>query len=242
MTVLLTIFMAFTVWAAAAQSLTGTPGPLTPATKTTKFLEGSWMERHEKFVQRAKQGDVALLWLGDSITDNWKHFRGTFGKYYANYKTANFGISGDQTQNLLWRLQNGELEGIQPKITVLLVGTNNVQWDPADQVAAGIAKIVETIRAKCPTTKILLMAIFPRGDLPATSSAYQRIKEVNTIIAKLDDGKNVRYLDISAKLTNPDGSIPAEIMSDKVHLVTKGFQIWAESLQPFLDEVIKKNP
>jgi lysophospholipase L1-like esterase len=121
-----------------------------------------------------------------------------------------------------------------------MIGTNNGAHK-AEDVAGGITEIVTELRKQRPHCKILLLGVFPRGE-KADTPARNKIKQINAIIAKLDDGKNVRYLDISAKLTNPDGSIPAEIMSDKVHLVTKGFQIWAESLQPFLDEVIKKNP
>ncbi len=212
---------------------------LTPAAKGIKFPEGTWLERHEKFVARAKQGDVDLLWLGDSITDNWNSNKGTYRKLYPNVKSANFGIGGDGTQNLLWRLENGELDGIQPKVTIVLIGTNNAQWHQSAQIAAAIEKIVTTIRTKCPQTKVLLLGIFPRADIAATSPAHQRIREVNAVISKLDDGRNVRYLDLRAKLTNADGTILAEAFADKVHLSPKGFTIWAEAMQPLLDEMSK---
>ena len=212
---------------------------LTPVAKGIKFPEGSWLERHEKFVARAKQGDVDLLWLGDSITDNWNNAKGTYRKLFPNVKSANFGIGGDGTQNLLWRLENGELDGLQPKVAIVLIGTNNVQWHQSAQIAAAIEKIVKTIRTHCPKTNVLLMALFPRADVPASSPAHQRIREVNALISKLDDGRNVRYLDIRAKLTNADDTILDDAFADKVHLSPKGFTIWAESMQPLLDEMNK---
>jgi lysophospholipase L1-like esterase len=213
--------------------------PLTPFARGIKFPQGTWLERHEQFLARARQGDVDLLWLGDSITDNWNSNKGVYKKLFPDVKSANFGIGGDGTQHLLWRLQNGELEGIEPKIAVLLIGTNNVQWHQSAQIAAAIEKIVGTIRAKCPKTKVLLMGIFPRGDIPATSPGHARIQEVNATISKLDDGRNVRYLDIRSKLTNPDGTLLEEAFIDKVHLSPKGFTIWAEAIKPLMEEMTR---
>ena len=212
---------------------------LTPMPKKVQFPEGTWWQRHQRFVARAKQGNVDLLWLGDSITDNWSKFKGTYRQLYPTVKAANFGIGGDGTQNLLWRLQNGELDGLSPKVAIVLIGTNNVQWHQSAQISSAIEKIVQTIRQKCPTTKVLLLGIFPRGDLAAGSAGQLRIPEVNATIAKLDDGKNVRYLDLHSKVANPDGSIIADAFADKVHLSPKGFTIWAQSMQPLLDELMR---
>lgn len=212
---------------------------LTPIAKAAKFPDGTWLERHEKFVARAKQGDVDLLWLGDSITDNWNRNKATYRTLYPNIKAANFGIGGDGTQNLLWRLENGELDGIQPKVAIVLIGANNVQWHASEQIAAAIERIVKTIRTQCPKAKVLLMGILPRADVPASSPAHQRTREVNAIIRKLDDGRNVRYLDIGSKLTHADGTIVDDAFADKVHLSPKGFTLWAESMQPLLDEMMK---
>ncbi len=126
--------------------------PLTPYPQGIKFAQGTWLQRHEQFLARARQGDVDLLWLGDSITDNWNSAKGTYRKLFPDAKSANFGIGGDGTQHLLWRLQNGELDGISPKVAVVLIGTNNVQWHQSAQIATAIEKIVQTIRDKCPQT------------------------------------------------------------------------------------------
>jgi lysophospholipase L1-like esterase len=208
---------------------------LAPIAVKADFPEGSWLQRHDTFVARAKQGDVDLLWLGDSIIDNWNRAKGTYRKLYPNVKAANFGIGGDGTQNLLWRLENGELDGLQPKVVIVLIGGNNVQWHQTEQIAAAIERIVKTIRAKCPKAKVLLMGILPRADIEASSPGHQRIREVNAIISKLDDGQYVRYLDIRSKLTNADGTLLEDAFVDKVHLSSKGFTLWAESMQPLLD-------
>jgi lysophospholipase L1-like esterase len=213
--------------------------PLTPFARGIKFPQGMWLERHEKFLALARQGDIDLLWLGDSITDGWNNQKGTYRKLFPDIKSANFGIGGDGTQHLLWRLQNGELDGISPRVAVVLIGTNNIQWHQSAQVATAIERIVGTIREKCPQTRVLLMGIFPRGDLPESSPPQQRIQEVNATIAKLDDGQHVRFLDIRSKLTNPDGKLLTEAFADKVHLSSKGFEIWAESMRPLLDEMMK---
>lgn len=213
--------------------------PLTPAVKDYTFPQGHWLERHDKFVAIAKQGDVDLLWLGDSITDFWSQQKATYRKLFPDIKSANFGIGGDGTQNLLWRLENGELDGISPKVAVVLIGTNNAPWHSVDRTAAAIEKIVQTIRTKSPTTKVLLMGLFPRADLPAGNPGPQNIKAINALISKLDDSQNVRYLDITSKLSNPDGTILQEAYSDKVHLSAKGFTIWAESIKPLLAEMMK---
>lgn len=212
---------------------------ITPSAKKVDFASGTWWERHQRFVARAKEGNVDLLWLGDSITDNWNQYKATYRKLYPDVKAANFGIGGDGTQNLLWRLQNGELDGLSPKVAVVLIGTNNVQWHPSDQIISAIGQIVTTIRSKCPNTKVLVLGLFPRGDLAAGSVGQQRIGEVNAAIARLDDGKTVRYLDISSKLANPDGTILTAAYADKVHLSPKGFAVWAEAMRPLLDEMMK---
>jgi lysophospholipase L1-like esterase len=179
---------------------------------------------HESFLQRGKEGPIGVLFLGDSITQFWADKgKETWDARYAKLNAANFGISGDRTQWLLWRIANGELDGISPKVVVLLMGTNNTAANTADEIAAGDAKIVEQIRAKLPETKIILLAIFPRGPREPTISAekteaYMKIhRAANERLAKLDDGKTVRFLDLGPKLA-PGGGFPSkEVMPDGVH-------------------------
>jgi len=197
----------------------------------------NWVKRHEGFVEQAKKGGVEFLLMGDSITDGW---RGGGKKVYSEafdaLKPANFGIGGDRTQHVLWRLQNGELDGITPKVCMLMIGTNNGK-DSADDVAAGITAIIKEIQKKSPTTKVLLLGIFPRGPMP--NPGREKNDKVNTMVAKLDDGgKTVKYLDIGAKFMNEDKSISKEIMPDFLHLTEKGYQIWADAVLPTVKEML----
>ena len=204
-----------------------------------------WLKRHDGFVEIAKKGDVDVLFLGDSITDGWRGSKKVWEKSFGSLKAANFGIGGDQTQHVLWRIQNGELDGITPKVAIVMIGTNN--GHKVEQVAEGITAIVKTIQEKSPKTRVLLLGIFPRGEkaevkegektVPA--KAHVRIAEINKIIAKLDNGKSIRYLDIGSKFTQPDGSLTKEIMPDFLHLSSKGYEIWAEAITPLLNEMLK---
>ena len=194
-------------------------------------------KRHEGFVEIAKKGGVDFLLLGDSITDGWRG--GGKKAYTENFeplKAANFGIGGDRTQHVLWRLKNGELEGITPKVCMLMIGTNN-GGDSAEDVAAGVTAIVKEIHGKSPKTKILLLGIFPRGEKPYPGR--EKNDKVNAIVAKLDDGgKTVKYMDIGAKFLSEDKSISKEVMPDFLHLTPKGYQIWAEAVLPTVKELL----
>ena len=215
-------------------------------------IQKTFKEKHEKYVARAKQGDVDLLFLGDSITEGW-HDNAVWKKYYGDkYKVANFGISGDRTQHVLWRIENGELEGIKPKVTVLMIGTNNngsQNIDPPEDIARAIGMIVKEVREKT-GSKVLLLAVFPRGPSEEKAAkARANLKKVNEIIAKLDDGTNVRYLDFWDKWLAPDVTDPStqpahkpiakEVMRDALHPTVAGYQIWAENMDPLLTEMMK---
>lgn len=201
----------------------------------------SFIAAHERFVKIAKEGKTDLLFLGDSITAGWGGQKAIWDKAYGKYNPANFGIGGDRTQHVLWRITNGELETIKPKGVVLMIGTNNVNSDPAEGIAKGVTEIVKTIREKQPQAKILLLAVFPRGDKPngKLGNANEKLKEVNKIIAKLDDGKNIHFLDIGDKFPQPEGALTADVMPDFLHLSSKGYQIWADAITPKLAELMK---
>jgi lysophospholipase L1-like esterase len=196
---------------------------------------------HERFVKIAQEGKAQLVFLGDSITAGWGSKKDIWDKAFGQYTPANFGIGGDRTQHVLWRIQNGELDGIKPKAAVLMIGTNNVATDTAEGIAKGVTAIVETIRAKQPQAKILLLAVFPRGDRPTgkLGAANEKLKQVNAIIAKLDDGKNIHFLDIGSKFPQPDGALTKEVMPDFLHLSAAGYQIWADAISPKLAELMK---
>ena len=197
------------------------------------------VDRHKKFVEIAKKGDVDVLFLGDSITQGWGGNK-TWKKNYEPIKAANFGIGGDQTGHVLWRITEGkELEGIHPKVAVLMIGTNNSGRDSAEQIAEGITLIVKTIHEKSPKTKVLLLGVFPRGE-KAKTPIREKLAKINSIVAKLDDGgKTVKYLDIGDKFLQTDGNLSKEVMPDYLHLSAKGYEIWAEAMNPTLQEMLK---
>ena len=200
-----------------------------------------FIKSHENFVKIAKEGKTDLLFLGDSITAGWGGKKAIWDKEFGAYTPANFGIGGDRTQHVLWRIENGELDGIKPKAAVIMIGTNNSGTDTAEGIAKGVTKIVETVRAKSPATKILLLAVFPRGVKPdgAFGPQQEKLKQVNAIIAKLDDGKHVFFLDIGDKFVSGTGPVSAEIMPDFLHLSEKGYQIWADAISSKLAELMK---
>jgi len=221
----------------AAKSGYGPGSALIPATRATPT---NWMARHEGFVAQAKRGGVDILFMGDSITDNWRS-KGlnVWNKTYAPLNAANFGIGGDRTQHVLWRIEHGELDGIKPKVTVLMIGTNNSNNDPADDIAKAIGMIIDDIHMKIPGTKILLLAVFPRNKPADKPSQLETIHQVNELIAKYDNGNTVRFLDIGPKFLGPDGKVPADIMPDFLHPNEKGYQIWADAMAPTLAEMMK---
>ncbi len=213
----------------------------TPAPKT-----GGWLKRHEGFVEEAKKGGYEVLFQGDSITDGWRNgkAKAIWDVSFAPLKAANFGISGDRTQHVLWRLQNGEFEGATlPKVVVLMIGTNNIgQKDNPETAAsaiAGVDAILKTIHKKSEMTKVLLIGVFPRSEKP--DHAFRAvIKEINSGIAKHDDGgKTLKFLDIGEQFLKPDGTLTKDVMPDFLHLSEKGYQIWADAIKEPLAALLK---
>ena len=197
-------------------------------------------DRHAQFLERSKQGDIDLLFLGDSITDRWPRVGESSWLKLASYKPSNFGIEGDCTEHLLWRLEHGELDAISPKVVVVLIGSNNVFYFADEEpqwTARGIAKIVTAIQKRSPASMVLLFGILPRDE--KDSRVRQTITVVNREIQRLDDGAHVRFADIGAQFLDGDGNIPADIMPDKVHLSAKGYAIWYRSLASILPEMMK---
>jgi lysophospholipase L1-like esterase len=208
--------------------------------------DSQWVARHEVFVREARKGGIDVLFLGDSITDGWRNQGlNVWNKYYVSRHAANFGISGDRTQHVLWRMDHGELDGVKPKVVVLMIGTNNTGKEKdtgkirnnVPETIAGVQAVVQELRAKLPDSKILLLAIFPRGTLDDPQRA--QVALINTVIAKLDDGKMVKYLDIGPKFLEADGTLPREIMPDLLHPNERGYQIWAAAMEPALEGMLK---
>jgi lysophospholipase L1-like esterase len=227
------------------------PSPVDASVGAPKTNNELFFKKHEEFLERAKSGPIGVLFLGDSITAGWSNAHVAFRKYYGRHHPANFGIGGDQTQHVIWRLENGELEGINPRLVVLMIGTNNTGGHNSAQILAGNAKIISLIRAKLPKTKILLLGIFPRDARKnregvitdaAIADANARmaiIREVNAGLAKMDDGRNVRFLDISSAFLDENGKIPESIMPDQLHLSLEGYERWAKAMDPLFFKMMR---
>jgi lysophospholipase L1-like esterase len=209
----------------------------------TGQIQAGFAKQHEAFVAIAKKGEAQVVFLGDSITAGWNGQKALFDKEYAQYKAANFGIGGDQVQHVLWRVENGEFEGIKPKAVVLMIGTNNSgsALHTPEMIANGIKKIIDGIHQRSPDTKVLLLAIFPRGEKedPKTNPGRAKNQAVNAIIAKFDDGKKVHYFDIGQKFLKPDGVLTVDIMKDRLHLTPAGYQIEADAIREKLASLVK---
>lgn len=244
-----TLSLASAQTPAAAQTTATKPDASAAIEK--RDADGRFRKMHESFLARGKAGPVGVLFLGDSITAGWTKAPHVWEHYYGKFQPANFGIGGDQTQHVIWRIENGELDGLRPKVVVLMLGTNNTGAHNAQEIVAADKKIVSMIRSKIPETKVLLLAIFPRGPrknaegvvTDAVAADAKRRMEIitaaNTELAKLDDGKNVRFLDINAKFLCDDGRIPSIIMPDQLHPNAAGYQLWADAMQPLLTQMLQ---
>ena len=212
----------------------------TPVERTDEHF----VERHATFLRRIKDGPIGLLFLGDSITRRWVDIPELWNRYFGEYQPANFGVGGDAIHNLLWRIQNGEIDAIHPHVVVLLIGTNNVPTNTGAEIATAIGKVVEILRERLPETKILLIALLPRGpqkqdDADADNPYYMDIISLaNSRLAKLDNGNTVRVLDIGSSFIGPDGNIITSLMPDQLHLVEPGYVMWAESMRELLKEMM----
>ena len=196
--------------------------------------------RHEGFVATAKQGNIDLLLHGDSITDWWQQDanRPMFDKYFGKLRTANFAVAGDTTQGVLWGLRNGEGQGFQSKAVMLMIGTNNTGQLTGPEIAEGVGAVVMELRRNFQAAKILLLAIFPRS-VPG-DPVRDKIAEVNQIISRLDDKKNVFYMDIGQKFLDDKGVfLPDSFRADNLHPQAKGYDIWGEAVSAKLAELVK---
>lgn len=194
--------------------------------------------RHDAFMEDIKKGSNDLVFIGDSITDGWRGGgKKVWDEAFGPLKPLNLGIGGDRTQHVIWRLRNGELDGYEAKLAVIMIGTNNGA-DSKEDVAAGVTVIVKEFLKRQPKAKVLLLGIFPRG-AKANDGGRAKNNQVNQIIAKLDDGgKTVKYLDIGDKFLDANKDLPKDIMPDALHPNAKGYQIWADAILPTVKEMM----
>jgi len=201
--------------------------------------EGWWNERDQAKRAIVREGNVDLAFIGDSITQGWEgNGKEVWAEYYANRKPVNLGFGGDRTEHVIWRLTKGHLNGISPKVAVVMIGTNNTghkAQDPAE-TAAGVQRILDILEERTPDTKVLLLGVFPRGRTPFDRGRIIN-QGINQIIRRYADGKRVHYLDIGEVFLNEDGQLPASIMPDALHLNADGYRLWAEAMEPKLKEL-----
>jgi beta-glucosidase len=207
--------------------------------------EGRPYQRFLELNQRVKDnaGQAEVIFVGDSITEGWEgNGQQIWEKYYAPRHALNLGVWNDHTQHVLWRLDHGNLEGLKPKVAVLLIGVNNVPDtnNTPRMVLEGVTAVVKKLREKLPDTKVLVLGIFPfREDF-----CDQRGKalQVNQALRKLDDGQCIRFLDIGYLFIRPDGKIPKEMMRDFLHPSPAAYRLWAEAMEPDLAAMLGEKP
>jgi lysophospholipase L1-like esterase len=222
-----------------------------PGDQASPRSDRNSMVAHEQLLEKTKKGRIDVYFEGDSITRRWGASDVQYSKFLENWRTnffgwnaADFGWGGDTTQNVLWRLQNGELDNIDPKIIVLLIGTNNVGNkspinnvdERAADVTKGIRAILDLMQRKAPRATIVLMSVFPRND---NMEVMPIINLINANIAKFADGKKIRFLNINDRLADSSGKLfEGMTNSDKLHLDVKGYQVWADALKPIFTELL----
>ncbi|MFL6208570.1 MAG: GDSL-type esterase/lipase family protein [Pyrinomonadaceae bacterium] len=216
--------------------------PAGPADRpTARNDDATWVSKHNELLAKAKQGNIDLYFEGDSITRRWEAtHKANWEQNFGGWRAADFGAGGDRTQNVLYRIENGELAGVNPKVIVLLIGTNNVGFGPVKgsddalvaDVTNGIKACLDALHSKAPKAKILLLGITPRNT-NGTTVLMPTINKINQRIAKFAN-KRIKYLNINDKLADKDGKLYDGMTDDGLHLTDKGYQVWADAMKSIL--------
>ena len=220
------------------------PSTLVPVTQNRDWKIYDWADRHAACVALMKSRQPEIVMLGDSITHFWggepvsgrRTGADEWDRFFAGRRVVNLGYGWDRTENVLWRLNHGEFDDVSPKVVVVMIGTNNMDLNSPDEIASGITEICALLHRKSPSTRILLLGIFPRGPSPDATRA--KIASVNERIAKLDGRDGVTYLDIGQIFLEPDGSISKDVMYDFLHPAALGYARWSAAMKPTLDRLI----
>jgi lysophospholipase L1-like esterase len=221
-----------------------TPSTLVPVTQNRDWRIYDWAERHAACVALMKSRQPEIVMLGDSITHFWggepvggrRTGVEVWDRFFANRSVVNLGFGWDRTENVLWRLTHGELDHAKPKVVVVMIGTNDMDLNTPDEIAAGISAICDELHRRAPAAHILLLGIFPRGAKP--DATRQKVAAVNERIAKLDGRNGVTYLDVGKSFLEADGSISAEVMYDYLHPTVKGYALWVAAMEPTLKRLL----
>jgi lysophospholipase L1-like esterase len=231
----------FIPWASRWMGYTAPPVPPIAADTAVPRMDVNSMLAHAQLLEKAKRGGIDIYFEGDSITRRWgatdyPQLLANWKQNFFGWNAADFGWGADRIQNILWRLNNGELDDVNPKIVVLLAGTNNVADTSAADITKGMQAVVAAIRSKAPEATVIVMGIFPRNDNMALMPV---IDSVNRNLAMMADGVKVRYLDINDKLADAQGRLFEDMMNaDKLHPAEKGYQVWADALKPIFRELL----
>jgi lysophospholipase L1-like esterase len=228
-------------------AVAGVAPAMAAADRPTPRTDANSKIAHEQLVAKARHGGIDLYFLGDSITRRWGssdvQYQDMLANWTANFhgwNAGNFGWGADRIEHILWRVENGELEGVNPKVLVILAGTNNIGREPPDDarvadITAGIKALVTACRQQAPAATIILTAIFPRNDNQAVMPGLNRINEN---LARLADGKTVRFLNVNHRLADKDDVLLPGMMGDNLHPTVRGYQVWADGLKPLLTELL----
>jgi lysophospholipase L1-like esterase len=232
---------AATQGAPAATDATG------PADRAAPRTDPNSMTAHAQLLEKARAGGIDLYFIGDSITRRWgatdyPDLLANWRQNFFGWNAGDFGWGADRTQNILWRLEQGELDGVNPKVIVIQAGTNNIGAQPGGparvaEITRGLRAIVDICRQKAPRATVILTAIFPRND---NMAVMPEIDRVNANLAQLADGQQVRYLSVNDKLADKDGRLFPGMMNerDKLHPTLQGYQVWADGLAPVLTALL----
>lgn len=221
------------------------PLSVKPEVHTADWAVKWWLPRHkQKLLEKSQMEKVDLVFLGDSITHAWEYENvglSVWQKRYEPLHALNLGFSGDRTEHVLWRLENGAVDNISPKLLVLMIGTNNTghrQDKPAD-TALGIKTIIDALKSKLPSTKILLLGIFPRG---ATADDPLRMinDEVNKLMSTFDDGEHIQYLNINHVFLDEQKQLSTTVMGDLLHPNKEQYLVWADAIEPYITPLLLK--
>ena len=252
----LLLSLALTVSSSSVLAQSATSSASVPAARANPAIvpvsrEGGATNRQSLVLKRAKEnpGACDIVFIGDSITQGWEgNGKAAWTNYYAKRKCLNFGVGGDRTEHVLWRFEQGQLDGLKPKAAVLMIGTNNsnnnrdgTEHYSTAEILEGVQAIVKQIRTRLPDTKLLILGIFPRSQ--NFSAQRGKLLQINQALAKVADGKMIHYIDFGSQLVEADGSISKTIMPDYLHLSPAGYEIWAKAIEPKLKEMgVKGKP
>lgn len=217
-----------TAWRTAAEA---SPAPL------HRKSEATWRKRHLATKAKLSAGPrVDVLLLGDSITQGWEYSR-NWTRHFAGYRTVNAGIASDRVEHVMWRVEDGLIANSRPKVVVLLAGVNNMAVSSPTHIAAAQGRIIEDILGASPTTKVLVVGVFPTGK-SASSPRRAKVKRMNDELAKLADGQRVHFMDIGARFLEKDGSLSSRIMFDYLHLTPRAYDRYAAAIKPKIKELV----